>query len=163
MFGIPKLLSRLRIRTQPKSSKPDKPLPLGLSRDQLEAIQDLTAETHYKHYLAALEALYEINVSAMLRMLPHDAYLFQCGVCFALEQVAALPGDLTLKLRETDARHTAATESILADTGERAFVNTPFWDAYQRLGRQPRKYGGPGVPVPGQRNGPSVPPGENGR
>jgi hypothetical protein len=89
-----------------------------------------------------VERLYENNLSAMLRALPHDAYLFQCGVCYALEQIAKLPADLTAKQRELDARHTNDTpESDAASV----FVNTPFWDAYQQL--TARKYGGPGVHV----------------
>jgi len=64
--------------------------------------------------------------------------MFQCGVCFALEQIAALPGDLTLKLRELDARHTAKSPDT--PDARAVFANTPFWDAYQRLGA--RQYGG---------------------
>ncbi len=104
----------------------------------------------YKHYLQAVERLYENNLSAMLRGLPHEAYLFQCGVCFALEQIAKLPDDLIAKAREIDARHTAGSDTA-ADDDAAGFVNTPFWDAYQR--RAARKYGGPGVSVPGQRDG----------
>jgi hypothetical protein len=89
-----------------------------------------------------LEALYESNVGALLRPLSHDAYLFQCGVCFALESIASLPGDLSLKASELDARHTAQPDP----TDARAVhINTPFWDAYQRLGA--RQYGGTGVPI----------------
>jgi len=135
----------------------------GLSRDQLSQIQALVETTHYKHYLAAVEHLYEANLGAILRPLPHDAYLFQCGVCFALEQIAALPGDLTLKARELDARHTTSTTDTTSDADASAvFANTPFWDAYQRLGKRARQYGGPRVQVSGQRSDAPMGTGENG-
>ena len=162
MSGIRKIFSRLLTRRQQPPSKLDSSnLPLGLSREQVEQIQVLTELIPYKHYSAALERLYENNIAAILRPSSHDAYLFQCGVCFALEQIAALPGDLTLKLREQDARHTHSTPEPDTDASA-VFANSPYWDAYQRLGRSARKYGGTGVPLPGQRHDSPVPPGENG-
>jgi len=120
---------------------------LGLSLDQLSQIQALTEMIPYRHYLVAVERLYENNLSAMLRALPHDAYLFQCGVCFALEQIAKLPDDLTAKARELDARHSAVSDTASDDTADASvFVNTPFWDAYQQ--RRARQYGGSRVQVP---------------
>lgn len=85
----------------------------------------------------------------MLRGLPHDGYLFQCGVCFALEQVGRLPTDLNEKVKELDGRHTATTNGPTGDAGSAVFASTPFWDAYQRTARA-RQYGGAGVPLPGQ-------------
>lgn len=144
---ISRILSRFwhsRIkRPLPLNKAPEPSLPLGLSREQLEEIRALTETTHYKHYLEALEGLYEHNVAALLRPLSHEAYLFQCGVCFALESIAALPGDLSLKARELDARHTGRPPDLDASA---VFVNTPFWDAYQQ--RRTHQYGGAGVPVP---------------
>lgn len=145
-----------------KGDKPEPSLPLGLSPDQLSQIQALTEMTPYKHYLVAVERLYENNLSALLRALPHDAYLFQCGVCFALEQIAKLPADLIAKGKELDARHTHDTSDTPVPDAASVFVNTPFWDAYQRLGKRAHQYGGPRIQVPGQRDGASVSPGENG-
>ena len=135
--------SRIK-RPVPSNKAPEPSLPLGLSREHLEQIQALTETTHYKHYLGALEALYEQNVAAVLRPLSHDAYLFQCGVCFAIESIAALPGDLNLKARELDGRHATSSSPDPAAI----FANTPFWDAYQR--RRAHQYGSAGVPLPGQ-------------
>ena len=160
MFGIPKNFWRSRTKRLPTPSKPEPSLPLGLNRDQLEAIRELTGTIHFKHYSAALEALYENNLSAMLRALPHDAYLFQCGVCFALEQIAKLPDDLTLKLRELDARHTDNADA--APDSSTVFANSPFWDAYQRLNPSARQYRSTGVRVPEQRERPGIPPRQNG-
>lgn len=137
---------RARIKPLLVSSKPEPSLPLGVSRDQLEQIHNLTEMPAYKHYLGALESLYENNLAAILRGLPHDAYMFQCGVCFALEQIAKLPADLTAKGKELDARHTARSPDTTADAAA-VFVNTPFWESYQRLGKRPPKYGGAGIPV----------------
>ena len=153
-----KLFQRRTERPDPQRPKPSPDTPLGLSRDQLDAIAELTDSLGYEHYLKAVERLYENQVSALLRPLAHDAYLFQCGVCYALEQVASLPQDLTLKLREHDAQHTA--KSLDADPGAAVFANTPFWDAYRARG--PRQYGGAGVPLPGRGNGSPVSPGQNG-
>jgi hypothetical protein len=157
MLETLKNLFRSRVKTRQPSSKPanSKQLPLGVSRDSLEQIQALTELTPYKHYLEALEALYENNVSAMLRGLSFEAYHFQCGVCFALEQIATLPEQLTNKARELDARHTAASPDT--DLTSVPFLNSPFWDAYQRLGKRSSQYGGAGIPIPGQRNGSGVP------
>ena len=155
---LAKLFQRRTERSDPKRPKPSPETPLGLSRDQLGAITELTESLAYEHYLKALERLYENQVSALLRPLAHDAYLFQCGVCYALEQVASLPQDLLLKLREHDARHTAKSPD--ADPSA-VFANTPFWDAYQRT-RGARQYGGAGVPLPGSGRRPPVSPGQNG-
>jgi hypothetical protein len=117
----------------------------------------------YRSYLAAVERLYENNLGAMLRGLPHEAYLFQCGVCFALEQIVKLPDDLTTKARDLDARHPESSPDTAAtDSGATVFTNTPFWDAYQRLYPRARQYGGAGVPVSRQRDRAPVSPGENG-
>ena len=141
--------SRIR-RHQTPSKQDSNSLPLGLSRDQLDQIQALTEIPAYRHYLAALGHLYENNLAAMLRGLTHDAYLFQCGACYALEQIARLPGDLTDKTRELDARHTAATSPADTDAASVIFANTPFWDAYQRFGRRANRFDSAGVPLPRQ-------------
>ena len=122
---------------------------MGLSRDSLEQVQALTEMPAYRHYLGALERLYESNLGALVRGLPHDAYLFQCGVCFALEQIAKLPNDLTIKARDLDARHPPSSPDTAGDPGATVFANTPFWDAYQRLHPRARHYGGAGVPLSG--------------
>lgn len=148
-FEILKRFFQSRVKRLSPPSKPGSKqdsLPLGLSRDQLAGIQALTEETPYKHYLAALERVYENHVSAMLRGLTHDAYLFQCGVCFALEQIARLPDDLTNKTRELDGRHTADTTTTANNGGAATFTSTTWWDEYQR---RARRYDSSGVPIPG--------------
>lgn len=154
---------RERIKPFVPSGKPPEPqLPLGLSRDHLEQIQSLTDTPGYKHYVGALESLYKNNLGAILRGLPHDAYMFQCGVCFALEQIAKLPADLTAKEKELDARHTARSTDISDADASAVHINTPFWDAYQRLSAKHHRYGGPGVPLSGQRSDAPMGEGKNG-
>lgn len=145
-----------RSRTKPQQRQPVRldssavVMPLGLDPDQLAQIKELLTLPSYKHYLTALEKLYENNLGAMLRGLPHDGYLFQCGVCFALEAVARLPQDLIEKEKELNARHDQRehTDAAASAAERAAFVNTPFWDAYQRLGSRSHIYGGAGVPLP---------------
>lgn len=151
--------ARIKPLLQPKKPPPPS-LPLGLTADQLEHIQALTESPAYKHYVTALASLYENNLAAILRGLPHEAYMFQCGVCFALEQIAKLPADLTFKQKELDARHSANAPTDTGDAGAALFANTPYWDAYQRRG--PRQYGGAGISVPRQSERPGVSPGQNG-
>jgi hypothetical protein len=160
MLDILKRFFRSRVERQSPPSKSEPSLPLGLNRDQLEQIQAFTEMVPYKHYVTVLGRLYEHNLAAILRGLPHEAYMFQCGVCFALEQIAKLPDDLTLKLRELDARHSANTDSV--PDASAIFTNSPFWEAYQRLGARARQYGGAGVSLPGRPGSAPVPPGENG-
>jgi hypothetical protein len=151
MFDALREFFRERIKHFVPSGKPPEPqLPLGLSRDHLEQIQSLTDTPGYKHYIGALESLYKNNLGAILRGLPHDAYMFQCGVCFALEQIAKLPADLTAKEKELDARHTARSTDISDADADAIFANTPFWDAYQRLHPRARQYRSAGVPLSGQ-------------
>lgn len=136
--------SRIKRSPPPAKARPEAELPLGLSRDQLESLLGLTAMPAFKHYSAALERLYETNLAALLRGLPHDGYLFQCGVCTAIEQIARLPADLSEKVKALDARPHAQPD---ADLGALVFANSPFWDAYRR---RAGGHGGPGIPLPGQ-------------
>src|SRR5260221_6523684 len=164
MLKILRAYFRSRIKRLLPPSKPDKEaaLPLGLSRDQLSQIQGLTEMIPYKHYLVGVERLYENNLAAILRGLPHEAHMVQCGVCLALEPIAALPGDLTLKLRELDARHSASAQPESDADADAIFANTPFWDAYLRLGKPSTQYRSSGVSLPRERSDPSMGPRENG-
>jgi hypothetical protein len=126
--------SRTKRRLAPSPRQDSQaPLPLDLTRDQVESLGALQANPAYKHYSEALERLYEQNLAALLRGMEHDAYLFQCGVCYALEQIAKLPHDLLDKVRELDARRTDATDF---DSGSAIFPNTPFYDAWRARSRR---------------------------
>lgn len=144
MFATLKRFYHSRIKRSPTPKPPAPSLPLGLSRDQLEAIQALTEAIPYKHYSVALERLYEQCLAALLRPGDHDQTTFYRAGCFWIEQIATLPHDLTLKLRELDDH--ARKPGTVPDSSA-AFASSVWWDAYQRLGK-PRQYGGAGVRVP---------------
>ena len=137
MSGTPKKSSRLRTRRSPP---PAPGLLLGLNREQMDSLLGVTELPGWTHYSAALEHLYDLNLGGLLRALPHDQYLFQCGVCYALEQIAKLPADLSEKVKAEDARQ-SARKSNGAAPGAALFANTPFWDAWQRTAG---RAGGPG-------------------
>ena len=122
-----------RLRTKPvtpPSSKERSPLlPLGLSEDQARALAAMGSIPQWRHFSQVLERVYEQQLSALLRGMDHEAYLFQCGVCYALERVARLPQDLNDKVRELDARR---EEPDHTPAGDAIFPNTPYWDAWRR-------------------------------
>lgn len=103
----------------------------------------------YKHYSAALERLYEQCLTALLRPSDHEQTTFYRAGCFWVEQLAKLPHTLSERLRELDARHTADSANT-TDTAGALFANTPFWDAYQRLGKRAPRFDSAGVPLSGQ-------------
>lgn len=88
----------------------------------------------WPHYSAVLEAVYEQQARKFLGALPHDQYLFQCGVLFAIEQVMRAPEAIidAVKLHKdmADARERASAEQERRTAN--AFLNTPWWDQYIR-------------------------------
>lgn len=137
MFATPKklfrsLTQRLKQRfSRASSSKPSAVEWLGLNLEQATQVVGLPQMPAYRHYSAALEHLYDTQLRQMLRPMAHDAYLFQCGVLYAIEAIAALPYDLNLKLEEWNAR---TNGKPVEPAGDSIFTNTPFYDAYRRLG-----------------------------
>ena len=101
--------------------------PLGLTPEQLEHLDHLRSTPAWRHYTQALEGLYQQQLAALLRPLGHDAYLFQCGVVFALERAATIVDDL-LSARD----HHAQRTQHHYESDVRAVLSSPFWDAYQR-------------------------------
>lgn len=127
-----------RLRTHPQTGQSSKgwhsTLPLGLSEDQARALAGLASTPAWRHFSAVLEKVYEQQLAALLRGMEHDAYLFQCGVCYGLERVAKLPQEITDKVRELDGRKEAAGATE-GRAGDAIFANTPFWDAWRRTSR----------------------------
>ena len=115
-----------RWRTQHSSKPKGGTGPLGLSPEALEALDRLRSTPAWQHYSQAWAAVYDQQLAALIRPLPHDGYLFQCGVLFALERAANLVDDL-LTVRDAPAKRTA--EPAVADA--RAFLNSVWWDAYR--------------------------------
>jgi len=101
--------------------------PLGLTPEQLEHLDHLRSTPAWRHYTQALEGLYQQQLAALLRPLGHDAYLFQCGVVFALERAATVVDDL-LSARDHHAKRAKPEQQ----PDVRAVLSSPFWHAYQR-------------------------------
>jgi len=114
------------VHARVQRAKPS-PGPLGLTPEQLEHLDYLRSTPAWRHYVQALESLYQQQLAALVRPLGHDAYLFQCGVVFALERAATIVDDL-LSARDHHAQRTKQRH----EPDVRAVLSSPFWDAYQR-------------------------------
>ena len=138
-------------RTKPPSKPASPPAyPLGLSAQQLQALEALTADLRWPHYSAALDRLFEQQAGALFRPLAHDGYLFQCGVAYALQRVIDLPTELSTYAREyarhtADAKRHADSRTPAASAGERTFAGTLWWDAYRNGNPVPERPERPGV------------------
>lgn len=143
MFGT---LRRLCLRVRSPSRRPqssDLPVfPLGLTEAQVEKVASLRASPEGEALLAALDSLCQQQTETLAGALPHDKYLFQCGVAHAIRVCAALPDLFTRYLEE----HRARTSQRKPDPDRSlTFLNTPFWDGYQRdTGAGYRSVEGPG-------------------
>ena len=115
------------LRKAPRSA-----LPLGLSETEVEALRAVVSTPHWPHYLRALEALADSQLSELAGGLPHDRYLFTCGALFAIRRCYQFPDDVltavtSLKeINDVRSRATAERESRTRNT----FLNTPWWDSY---------------------------------
>ena len=102
--------------------------PLGLEVQEVAALRQLLQSPQYPHYLALLERVLLQNVEQLFRALPHDQYLFYCGVVFATRRLIELPTDILAKVTELEAhanaRHRATANA--RDAQGAAFVNTRF-------------------------------------
>lgn len=127
MSGIWKRLC-LRVRSPRPPSSPQ--WPLGLTEAQVEAVARLRGTAEGKALLAALDALCQQQTETLAGALPHDKYLFQCGVAHAIRICAALPELFTRYLE--DARDRAQHRNQSAPDRGVTFLNTPFWDSHQR-------------------------------
>ena len=135
---LTRLLNRLSKQAsssnKPPPSEVDSPVqyPLGLDKQHLEALAALTSSPNWRSYSEALERLFEQQATALLSPLAHDAYLFQAGVIYAMQRIAALPTELVQKGRELDARRTEQRSRRVNDAAL-ATLNTPFYAEWKRL------------------------------
>ena len=125
--GILRTFSRWRTQRP----APEATVPLGLSPEDLQALEHLRSTPAWQRYSQALTAVYNQQLGTLLRPLPHDGYLFQCGVLFALERAATIVDDL-LTARDRHVR----VHRDQPDPDARAFTNSPWWDAYRALARR---------------------------
>ena len=122
------------LHSAPRSKDSPEGRPLGLEVQQVEALRRLRQSPHWPHYQALLETVTLNNVEVLLRSLPHEQYLFYCGVVFACRRLMELPDAILAKVTELE-DHANVRNRIDADF-QRAradtFLNTPWWDDYVR-------------------------------
>lgn len=130
MFGTLKRLC-LRVRSRlPRHRRPSDPAwPLDLTEAQVEKVASLRDSPEGLALAEALDRLCQQQTETLAGALPHEKYLFQCGVAHAIRVCAALP-DLFTRYLE-DARDRAQHRKPAPDRGV-TFLNTPFWDSHQR-------------------------------
>ena len=108
--------------------------PWGLQAQEVAALRQLLQSPQYPHYLALLERVLCTQLERLVSALPHDQYLFQCGVVYATRRLIELPHDILSKVNDlkehANARSRAAANA--RDAQGAAFLNTPWWDAYVR-------------------------------
>src|SRR5438445_8054302 len=109
-------------------------LPLGLEVQEVAALRQLLQSPQYPHYLALLERVLCTQLERLVSALPHDQYLFQCGVVYATRRLIELPDQITAKVTELEAHANARERAAnnARDARGAAFLNTPWWDAYVR-------------------------------
>jgi hypothetical protein len=81
----------------------------------------------------ALEAVCEREAAQLATGLPHDRYLFQCGVLYALRRAYSLSNDIVTATNNLEEMTNARSRSAAVAEQRRAntFLNTPWWDGYQ--------------------------------
>lgn len=86
------------------------------------------------HYSALVERVTLEQVEVLLHALPHEKYLFQCGVVFACRRLSELPTQILAKVTELETHANVRDRAAAADadTARLTFLNTPWWDAYLR-------------------------------
>jgi hypothetical protein len=107
--------------------------PLGLNRDQVEALRSLRSTPAFKHYTEALSRAYELEASSLFRALDHEKYLFQCGVCYAMEETASLIDSIDHAARMIDEHQSSArADHSQSDAASALFAGTAWWRYHQR-------------------------------
>ena len=102
--------------------------PLGLSREQAEAVVRLASSPAYPAYRWVLERLFEAQQEALIRRLSPEDYAFQCGALTTIRTLAELPESLSQSMRLYDDR----TRSARPDdpTGSAGFLNSPWFHGW---------------------------------
>ena len=118
----------------PEGSPEAPQAPLGLEVQEVAALRQLLQSPQYPHYLALLERVLCTQLERLVSALPHDQYLFQCGVVYATRRLIELPDQITAKVTELEAHANARERAAnnARDARGAAFLNTPWWDAYVR-------------------------------
>lgn len=134
--SVASFLRRLLKRqpSRPPHSEAPQAFPLGLNRDQVEAVVKLASTPQYNSYTAALQAVSEKEFAQLLSGLPHDQYLLLCGRIQARLEVLSLPETLELKLRELD-EHRRTPDTPDRSRHDLALVGSPYWSPGKPVGK----------------------------
>ena len=119
------LLLRRRPQQAPQS-------PLGLLPDQIQGLRDLQQVPQWADYQSALETVFQRESERLTRALPHDEYLFQCGVVQTLRSIAVLPDTILNHEKELHDRTAERERSVRSDANPATFANTPYYDLWKR-------------------------------
>ena len=88
---------------------------------------------NWRHYSAVLERVFDQQATTLFRALPHDQYLFQAGVCYALERLSSLPQELLTHAQEIATHASKHTDGgSERERADRVFLSTPWWTDYSR-------------------------------
>ena len=124
-------MSATRKRLFPRFPKPRpsaSPLPLGLSRQDVVDLQELSRQPEWAVYRKACDALYELTGRQILSGgCSEKQYHYQTGFLAAIETLATLPDTLTTvmtRVQDDDRRRQPGRD----DSRSRIFYGTPFWE-----------------------------------
>ena len=108
--------------------------PLGLEAQEVQALRHLLQSPQWPSYSALLERATLANVERLLTALPHDEYLFYCGVVYACRRVSDLPELVLAKASQLEEHRNARERASAAEPGAEgaSFLNTPWWDSFVR-------------------------------
>lgn len=100
----------------------------------MEALRHLLQSPQWRSYSALLERVTLANLDHLLTALPHDQYLFYCGVVFACRKLTELPETVLAKVSHLEGLNDARERITAAEPGAEsaAFLNTPWWDSFVR-------------------------------
>ena len=134
--GILKSFSRwaTSLRMKWRRPKPTGTGPLGLAEQDLDQLRHLVQSPQWAHYSDLVDRVTISSIEHLCTGLPHDQYLFYCGVIYACRRLNELPDTVLAKAKElkehVDVRNriSAESEASRADT----FRNTPYWDSFVR-------------------------------
>ncbi len=91
-----------------------------------------------------LQRLYELHAQQVLGGIQtSEAYHFQCGVIQGLRMAAESPDQIITQLATKDKKHDGA------DDRQRFYLNSPYWDGFQRAQYEERAVPVPAGPSPG--------------
>ena len=113
----------------------------------MEGLRHLVQSPLYHNYSGLLERITWQQVEQLTKALPHDQYLFQCGVVFACRRLTELPHEILAKVTELENHANARARAAADAQGAQgaAFLNTPWYESWleDRLRASRADNGGP--------------------